>query len=84
MQEWRVYSVVGGEPIVFEDATLFAKHLHDLAPSAGVVVEHYEKVLRSRRTYGNMPNASHKPPMPGTYPTSETVMITHIRAKKGA
>ena len=79
MQEWRVYGAIGAEPTIFEDQMLFWRYVNTLGPTAGVVVEHYEKVLRSRQTYGQMPNASSPPPDPKAVPISETVRINHVR-----
>lgn len=81
MAEWHVYDAVGGNPTVFEDQYLFWQYLNALPATSGVVVRHYERVLRSTQTYGNLPGASALPPDPTNPPASETVAINHVRPK---
>lgn len=82
MAEWHVYDKTGAHPTVFENQFLFWKHLNSLPAGTGVVVKHYERVLRDTQAYGDLPGASPLPPDPPDPPPSETVNIAHVKPKK--
>lgn len=82
MAEWHVYDAAGKHPTVFEDQFLLWRYLNDLPAGAGVVVRHYDCILRDTQAYGNVPGASPLPPNPPDPPPSETVAIDHVKPKR--